>query len=119
MCSRSVWVATIKAYLPFGKPHGKLITDFIGFLGGDLSGFERLPNLISDHITFLPAPGGKFVLAFGEHKFFIHGQGTAFVTADQFALLCLVRVLGVIRAAFQAGRNGFSLCFCAVQSILL
>lgn len=46
-----------------------------------------------------------------EAKFFIHGQGTAFVTADQFALLCLVRVLGVIRAAFQAGRNGFPLVF--------
>lgn len=53
----------------------------------------------------------QFILAFGEHEFFINRQGTAFVTADQFALLCLVRVLGVIRAAFQTGRNGFSLVF--------
>ena len=52
-----------------------------------------------------------FILAFGEHKFFIDRQGTAFVTADQFALLCLVGVLCIIRAAFQAGRNGFSLVF--------
>ena len=100
-----------KGILALGKPHGKLITDLIGFLGGDLSGLERLTNLIGDHIAFLPAPGHQFILAFGEHKFFIHGQGTAFVTADQFALLCLVRVLGVIRAAFQAGRNGFPLVF--------
>jgi hypothetical protein len=50
-------------------------------------------------------------LAFGEHKFFIHGQGTAFVTADQFALLCLVRVLGVICSAFQAGRNRLAFVF--------
>lgn len=100
-----------KGILSLGKPHGKLITDLIGFLGGDLSRLERLTNLIGDHIAFLPATGGKFVLAFGEHKFFIHGQGTAFVTADQFALLCLVRVLGVIRAAFQAGRNRFPLVF--------
>ncbi len=100
-----------KGILAFCKPHGKLITDLVGFFGGDLSGFERLPNLVGDHITFLPAPGHQFILAFGEHKFFIDRQGTAFVTADQFALLRLIRVLCVIRAAFQAGRNGFSLVF--------
>ena len=100
-----------KSVLAFREPHGKLITDLVGFLGGDLSGFERLPNLIGDHITFLPAPGHQFILAFGEHKFFIHGQGTAFVTADQFALLCLVWVLGVIRAAFQTGRNRLAFVF--------
>lgn len=98
-----------KRILTLGKPHGKLITDLVGFLGSDLSGLEGLPNLIGNHIAFLPATGGKFVLAFGEHKFFIHGQGTAFVTADQFALLCLVRVLGVICSAFQAGRNRLAL----------
>ena len=100
-----------KSILALGKPHGKFITDLVGFLGGDLSGLERLPNLIGNHIIFLPAPGHQFILAFGEHKFFIDRQRTAFVTADQFALLCLVRVLGVIRAAFQAGGNGFSLVF--------
>jgi len=100
-----------KRILAFGETHCQLITHLVGFLGSDLSGLERLPNLIGDHIAFLPAPSGKFVLAFGEHKFFIHSQGTAFVTADQFALLCLVRVLGVIRAAFQAGRNRLALVF--------
>ena len=29
-----------KSILALGKPHGKLITDLISFLGGDLSGFE-------------------------------------------------------------------------------
>ena len=100
-----------KSVLAFREPHGKLITDLVGFFGGDFSGFERLPNLICDHITFLPAPSHQFILAFGDHKFFIHGQGTAFVTADQLALLSFVRVLGVICSAFQAGRNGFSLVF--------
>ena len=28
------------ALLAFCKPHGKLITDLVGFFGGDLSGFE-------------------------------------------------------------------------------
>lgn len=100
-----------KGILAFCKPHSKLITDLVGFLGSDFSGFERLPNLVGNHIIFLSAPGHQFILAFGEHKFFIDRQGTAFVTADQFALLCLVGVLRIIRAAFQAGRNGFSLVF--------
>ena len=98
-----------KSILALCKPHGKLITDLVGFLGSDLSGLERLTNLVGNHIIFLPAPGHQFILAFGEHEFFIDRQGTAFVTADQFALLCLVRVLDVIRAAFQASRNGLSL----------
>ena len=100
-----------KRILAFGETHGQFIAHLISFLCGNLTGLEGLSNLISDHIIFLSAPSHQFILAFGEHKFFIHGQGTAFVTADQFALLCLVRVLGVIRAAFQAGRNGFSLVF--------
>ena len=29
-----------KSILAFGKPHSKFITDLVGFLGGDLSGFE-------------------------------------------------------------------------------
>ena len=97
--------------LAFGETHCQLITHLVGFFGGDLTGFERLPDLIGNHVTFLSAPSDKFILPFGQHKFFIHRQRTAFVTADQFALLCLVRVLGVIRAAFQAGRNGFPLVF--------
>jgi len=28
-----------KSVLAFREPHGKLITDLVGFLGGDLSGF--------------------------------------------------------------------------------
>ena len=100
-----------KGILAFCKPHGQFITDLVGFFGSDFSGLERLPNLIGNHIVSLPAPGHQFILAFGEHKFFIDRQGTAFVTADQFALLRLVRVLSVIRSAFQAGRNGFSLVF--------
>ena len=100
-----------KRILAFGETHCQFVAHLVGFFGGDLTGFERLPDLIGNHIAFLPAPSDKFILPFGQHKFFIHGQGTAFVTADQFALLCLVRVLGVIRAAFQAGRNGFPLVF--------
>ena len=100
-----------KRILAFGETHCQLITHLVGFFGGDLAGFERLPDLIGDHITFLPATGHQFILAFGEHKFFIHGQGTAFVTADQFALLCLVGILYIVCTAFQTGRNRLAFVF--------
>ena len=32
---------------------GKLLPDFIGFLRSDFTGFERLTDLVSDHIIFL------------------------------------------------------------------
>jgi hypothetical protein len=76
-----------------------------------------LPNLIGDHIAFLPATGGKFVLAFGEHKFFIHGQGTAFVAANQFAMLSLVGIHSLY--GFSDRPQPTCLCFCAAQSSVL
>ena len=100
-----------KSVLAFREPHGKLITDLVGFLGGDLSGFERLPNLIGDHITFLSAPSHQFVLPLGQHKFFVCGQGTAFVTADQLSPVRFVRILRIVRAAFQTGRNRLAFVF--------
>ena len=44
-------------------------------------------------------------------KFFIHSQGTAFVTADQFALLSLVGILYIVCTAFQTGRNRLAFVF--------
>ena len=100
-----------KSVFTLQKSLGKLITDLVGFLGGDLSGLERLTNLIGDHVTFLSAPSDKFILPFGQHKFFIHRQRTAFVTADQFALLCLVGILYIVCTAFQTGRNRLAFVF--------
>ena len=100
-----------KRILTLGKPHGKLITDLVGFLGSDLAGFERLPDLIGNHVTFLSAPSDKFILPFGQHEFFIHRQRTALIAADQLSLIRFVRILRIVRAAFQAGRNRLALVF--------
>jgi len=98
-----------KRILAFGETHCQFVAHLVGFLGGDLSGLERLTNLIGDHIAFLPATSHQLILTFGEHKFFVCGQGAAFIAADQFALLCFVRILRIVRAAFQAGRNRLAL----------
>ena len=100
-----------KRILAFGETHCQFVAHLVGFLGGDLSGLERLTNLIGDHIAFLPASGGKFVLAFGQHEFFIHRQRTAFVAANQFAMLSLVGILYIVCTAFQTGRNRLAFVF--------
>ena len=92
-----------------GEAHCQLIAHLVGLLCGDFSGLERLTNLIGDHIIFLSAPCGKFVLLLRQHKLFICGQWAALVAADQLSPVRLVRILCVVRAAFQAGRNRLAL----------
>ena len=41
-----------KGVLALGKPFGKLLSQPIGFLGGDLAGTEGLPDMIGNHIVF-------------------------------------------------------------------
>ena len=57
------------------------------------------------------APSHQFVLPLGQHKFFVCGQGTAFVTADQLSPVRFVRILRIVRAAFQTGRNRLAFVF--------
>ena len=100
-----------KGVLALGKAHCQFVAYLVSLLCGDLTRTKRLPYLISNDIAFLSASGGKFVLPLGQHKFFVCGQGTAFVTADQLSLLSFVRALGVISSAFQAGRNRLAFVF--------
>ena len=53
----------------------------------------------------------QLILAFGEHKFFVCGQGAALIAADQLSLVRFVKILRIVRAAFQAGRNRLALVF--------
>ena len=100
-----------KRILALGESYCQLVAHLVGFLGGDLTGAERLPYLISDHIIFLPASCGKFVLPLGQHKFFVCGQWAALVAADQLSPVRFVRILRIVRAAFQAGRNRLAFVF--------
>ena len=100
-----------KRIFALGEAHCQLVAHLVGFLGGDLTGAERLPYLISDHIIFLSASCGKFVLPLGQHKFFVCGQWAALVAADQLSPVRFVRILRIVRAAFQAGCNRLALVF--------
>ena len=94
-----------------GEAHCQFVAHLVGLLGGDLTGLERLPDLIGDHIIFLSAPCGKFVLPLGQHKFLVCGQWAALVATDQLSPVRFVRILRVVRAAFQAGRNRLAFVF--------
>ena len=98
-----------KCIFALGEAHCQLIAHLVGLLCGDLTGAKRLPNLIGDHIIFLSASCGKFVLPLGQHKFFVCGQWAALVVADQLSPVRFVRILRIVRAAFQAGRNRLAL----------
>ena len=100
-----------KGVLALGKAHRQFVAHLVSLLCGDFPRTEGLPYLISDYITFLPASVHKVVLPLGEHKFFIYSQGAAFITAYKLPLLRFIRVLCIVRAAFQASRNSLSLVF--------
>ena len=100
-----------KCIFALGKAHCQFVAHLVGLLCGDFSGLERLPYLISDHIIFLSAPCGKFVLPLGQHKFLVCGQRAALIAVDQLSPVRFVRILRIVRAAFQAGRNRLALVF--------
>ena len=59
-----------KCVIAFGKALGKLYAQAVGFLRRDLSGNERLPDLIGDHIVRAAAsPGFVQILPLGKQKF--------------------------------------------------
>lgn len=87
-----------KGVLALRPAHRRFVADAIGLLRGNLSGLERLPDLIAQHIgipPLLPARGG-LVLGLGEQELGIGGHVVALVGGNQFAALRLVRVLAVI-----------------------
>ena len=98
-----------KSVFTLQKSLGKLVADAVGFLRRNFSRLEGLPHLISNHIAFLPAPGHQFILPLGQHKFLVCGQMAALVAADQRSPIRFVRILRIVRAAFQAGRNRLAL----------
>ena len=86
-----------------GEAHRQFIAHFVGFFRRDLPRLKGLPYLVGDDIALLAAPCGLLVLPLGQKELLVHRQRAAPIAADQ----CL-RVLGVISAAFQAGRNAFA-----------
>ena len=100
-----------KGVLTLCPAHRRFIAYPVCLLGSDLSGLERLPDLIAQHIgvpPLLPARGG-LVLGLGEQELGVGSHVVASVGRNQFAVLGLVRVFTVVKTVFQRLANGFSL----------
>ena len=100
-----------KSVFALRPSHGCLIAHTVCLLGGDLSGLERLADLIAKHIRIpplFPARDG-FVLGLGEQELRIGGHVVALIAGDQLPALGLVRVLPVFKTVFQRLGDGFPL----------
>ena len=100
-----------KGVLALRPAHGHFIAQPVCLLRGDLSGLERLPDLIAQHIgvpPLLPARGG-LVLGLGQQELRIGCHVVTGVGRNQFSTLGLVRVFTVVKTAFQRLGDGFSL----------
>ena len=51
--------------LTFGEAHRQFIAHLVGLLRRDLPRLEGLPDLVSNDIVFLAAPGGQLILPLG------------------------------------------------------
>lgn len=100
-----------KGVFAFRPAHGRLIADAVCLLGGNLSGLERLADLIAEHIRIpplLPARD-RLILCLGEQELRIGGLLVALIAGDQLPALGLVRVLPIFKAVFQRLGDGFPL----------
>ena len=83
-----------------GEALGQFAAYPVGVLRGDLSGLERLPDMIGQHFLVvgqLPAPGVQILPPCQEH-FSGGGGGVAAVGAYPFAAVRLGRVQDIVNA---------------------
>lgn len=91
--------------------HCRFIANAVGLLRGDLSGLERLADLIAQHIrlaTLFPACGG-LVLGLPQKKLRIGSHRVALIGGKQLTALGLVWVHAIVKTVFEGLGNGFAL----------
>ena len=100
-----------KGVLALRPAHRRFVAHPVCLLRGNLSGLERLPDLITQHIgipALLPARG-DLVLGLGEQELGVGSHVVASVGRNQFAALGFVRVFAIVKTVFQRLGYGFSL----------
>ena len=95
-----------KGVFALGKPQRQLIPHPVCFFRRDLTGLERLPDLVGDHVAVLLLSGRLIILPLLQHKFFIDRIGIAAKGCDCFALFCFLRILCIICPLSEALCHG-------------
>ena len=80
----------------FEKAGCEIITDLICFFRRDFAGFERLANLICDHIVYFVFPCKILVLPFCKSKLRINSSIVAGIARNQFAIISLIQIQSIL-----------------------
>lgn len=97
-----------KSMSPLSPAHSRFISDSVGFLRCDFSGFKSLPDLIGNHIIIILPTGIMLIFSFCKSKLFLYKLRITLIAADQNTTICLLRILSIICSVLQALLNGFS-----------
>ena len=86
-----------KSVFSLGKPFGKFHPQPVGLLRCDLTGFERLADMVGNHIV-LPAhpPGGGNVLPFCQHKLSVSYPAVTRIAGNQPPVVCFLRIAHIV-----------------------
>src|SRR5699024_7550676 len=86
-----------KGMIALCEPLGKFNTQPVGFLRGDLAGFERLAHMVSDHIVCTAhSPGGGDILSLCQHELGVGHTAVAGEASDEFAAVCLLWICHIV-----------------------
>ena len=76
-----------KSVFPLCQRHSEVIADLVRQLRRDLSRFEGLPQMVSDHIIVLPFPAGNGgILPLGKKKLLVRNGRIGLSTSHRLRL---------------------------------
>ena len=79
----------------FEKARRKIIADLICLFRRDFAGFERLANLICDHIVHFVLSCKILVLPFRKSKLCINSSIVTGIARNQFAIISLIQIQSI------------------------
>ena len=98
-----------KSVFSFGKTHCCFIAHLVCFFRCDLSGFERLANLVGNDIVLLLSAGDMLILPFGEQKLLVSGLCITLIGTDKLAIIGFCGILRIVCSVCQTLSHSLSL----------
>ena len=100
-----------KGVLSLCPAHGRFIAHPVCLLRGDLPRFERLPDLVAEHIRVPPLfpARDRLVLCLCQKELRVGGTVVARIGGNELPALGFLRVLAVVETVFQRLGDGFPL----------
>ena len=91
------------------KTHCCFISHLVCFFRCDLSGFERLANLVGNDIVLLLSAGDMLILPFGEQELLVSCLCLTLIRTDELAVIGFCGILRIVCAVCQTLSHRLSL----------